>query len=158
MQILKLIGGTLVLIACFGVSHYFSSIEKKRMERVRDLIYLVRYIKDKVDCYSMPIDKILEACSGDLLLRLGIEEKVRDLSELSEKLEKTCDSRSKEILYELSGDFGKGYREHQMRLCDIAISALERHLGSLESTYPVRKKRRATLCFSIGGMILIALL
>ena len=88
MQILKLIGGTLILIACFGVSHYFSSIEKKRMERVRDLIYLVRYIKDKVDCYSMPIDKILEACSGDLLLRLGIEEKVRDLSELSEKLER----------------------------------------------------------------------
>ena len=158
MQILKLIGGMLLLAACFGVSHYFSVIEKKRMERVRDLIHLIRYIKDKVDCYSMPIDKIFDACGGDILLKLGIEEKVRDLSELFGKLENTCDSKSEKILYELAGNFGKGYREHQMRLCDIAVSALERHLGVLESTYPMRKKRLSTLCFSIGGMLLIALL
>ena len=158
MQIVKLIGGLLLLVACFGVSHYFSSIEQKRMEHVRRLISLVRYIKNSVDCYSMPIDKILEAFGEDKLLELGTEKKVKDLLELYDELGKTCDSVSSKILYELSRDFGKGYREHQMRICETAISALERHLALLEETYPVRKKRLTTLCFSIGGMLLIALI
>lgn len=155
---LKLIGGVLLLIACWSISYYFSSIEKKRMARVRELISLMRYIRENVDCYSMPIDKILESCRGDILLKLGIEKKVSDLSELFAELENTCDSECKRILVELARDFGKGYREHQMKKSDIAIAALEKHLGVLEMTYPVRKKRITTLCFSLGGMLLIALL
>lgn len=155
---LKLIGGILLLVACFGVSHYFSGLGQKRMSYVRELISLIKYIRDNIDCYSMPIDKILESCRGDILYNLGIEKKISDLSELYDELKKSFDGECIKILYTLARDFGKGYREHQMKICDTAVLALERHLETLEIAYPAHKRRIATLCFSIGGMLLIALL
>ena len=128
------------------------------MSNVSQLILLIRYIRDNVDCYSMPIDKIIESCRDDILLNLETEKKSIDLLKLYDELEKKCDDESKRIFKEFTRDFGKGYREHQLKICDVAISAFEKHLSALESTYPVRKKRIATLCFSLGGMILIALL
>lgn len=156
-MLLKLMGGALLLGACFCISYYFSSTERKRMAKVRGVSSLVRYIKDKVDCYSMPIDKILLSCREDILFNLGVEKNVSDLSELCKELEAMCDRESEKILKSLARDFGKGYREHQMKMCDVAVSALEKHLEILENAYPMRKRRIITVCFSLGGMILIAI-
>ena len=156
-MLLKLMGGALLLCACFCISYYYSSTERKRIAKVRGVSLLVRYIKDNVDWYSMPIDKILLSCREDILLNLGVENIASDLSELCKELEPMCDRESGRILKSLARDFGKGYREHQMKMCDVAISELEKHLEILESTYPIRKRRITTICFSLGGMILIAL-
>lgn len=145
------------MLSCAMTASYIASAEKKKIEQTEAFIALVKYIKNQIDCYSMPMEKILHSCP-ELLLRLGIEKEISSLSELLSECEIVCGEDCKKILYTFSESFGKGYREHQVKRCDAAVTELEEIKKRLGTEYPSKKKTAAALCFAVGGALLIALL
>ena len=155
---IKFFGCVLVLFASFGMSSCILGKDRERISHARELIDFIRFIKDKVECYSMPIDQIIGLYHGRMLLNSGGEKEICGLSDIFMNDEMICDDDVKNMLLSFAGDFGKVYREQQVKLCDDVLTDLVRYLKGLESKFPARKKTVMTLCFAAGGIILIMLM
>ena len=155
---LKIIGGGFIAISALAVYHVFKCVERQRIEALDTFISLIRYIRDRVDLYSMPIDKILLSCKESILSRVGAEASVRDIHELLSECDAVWGEESDRILRDFADSFGKSYREQQIKLCEITAKALDEQRKRLEKEFLARRKTVAALCAAIGGMIFIALL
>lgn len=155
---LKIIGGGFIALSCTLLYHFFNYTECRRIETVELFMSLVKYIRDKIDLYSMPIDKILESCRESIIIRLGVEKRVSNIEELLSECDAEWGEECDRILRDFLDSFGKSYREQQLRLCEITASALDEQRRRLEKEYSARRKTVAALCAAVGGMIFIALL
>ena len=131
---IKLIGGVMIVASSMSTASYIASREKKKIEEIEGLISLIRHIRNQIDCFSMPMGNILSSCT-DILLKLGVSEKISSLSELASKLEVTC-TECERIINDFSSSIGKGYREREIKICDKAIGELEHIKEQLVSAYP----------------------
>ncbi len=154
---MRIIGGSALLVSCALTSSYIISSEKNKIEQIEAFIALIKYTKERIDCYAMPIERILKS-AGDILLRIGVEKDITDFSQLVSECEIVCGEDCKKSLSVFAGSLGKGYREHQVKLCDTTLAELEEIRKRLVSAYPSKKKTTAALCFAVGGALLIALL
>ena len=155
---LKIIGGGFIALSAFAVYHGFKYAERQHIETLETFVLLIRYIRDRVDLYSMPIDKILSSCKESILSRLGVESSVKDMHELLFGCDAAWSEESDRILRDFADSFGKSYREQQIKLCEITAKALDEQRQRLEKEFSARRKTIAALCVAIGGMIFIALL
>ena len=154
---LKLLGGAAVILSSVMAARYISSFEKNKIKRIEGIISFIKHIRDSIDCYSMPIEKIIT--SGNALLwEMGIDKGKKELSELLCECGKGCGEDCEKILEAFSGTLGKGYREQQVRLCDEVISELESIRKKLVLVYPSKEKTTLAICFTLGGALLILLL
>ena len=154
---LKLAGGAAVMISCAMASSYAVSVEKRKIEQLETFISLIKHVRNQIDCYSMPVEKIL-AMGSEFLKRLGVEDGTSDFSRLLSECKIECGEDCKKILYTFSENLGKGYREHQVKMCDGTLSELEDIRKRLLAAYPSKKKIAFALCFAAGGALLISLL
>ena len=154
---MRIIGGCALLLSCALTSSYIISVEKNKIEQIETFISLIKSIRHHIECYSMPIEKILLS-NKDILLRLGVEKDISSFSQILSECEIMCGEDCKKILNTFADTLGKGYREQQVKLCDATISALEEIKRKLVSAYPSKKKTTIALCFAFGGALLIALL
>ena len=154
---LKLIGGMAVMISCSLCASYITSLEKRKIEQTEAFIELIKHIRNQIDCYSMPIEKIFLSAK-DMLLKLGIEKEIRTFSDLLSECEIESGEEAKKTLNTFAESLGKGYRENQVKMCDGVLSELEVIRKKLTDAYPSKKKTTAALCFAGGGALLIALL
>ncbi len=154
---MRIIGGSAIILSCALTVSCISSAEKKKIEQIEAFISLIKSIRHHIECYSMPIEKILLS-SKDILLRLGVEKDISSFSQIFSECEITCGEDFEKILRAFSISLGKGYREDQVKMCDMALSELEEIRKKLIAAYPAKKKTAAALCFAAGGALLIALL
>ena len=154
---LRVIGGGAVVLSCILTSSYIASAEKSKIDQLEDLIMLIKYIRNQIDSYSTPIEKIMMECK-DILLRLDVQEDVADFSRLLSVCEIKSGDNCKNILNTFAASLGKGYREQQVKLCDTTLAELDAIRKKLTEEYPNKKKTAAALCFAAGGVLLIALL
>ena len=123
------------------------------------MISLLRYVKTQVDCYSMPIDKILSGCNEEMLSECGYSGSAKPKS-LGELLS-GCASVEPAIYKTMRGfadEFGKSYRAEQVKLCDRYIDELSSFRSDLSERLPIRKKLNSTLCLSGSAAIIILLI
>ena len=144
----------MLIFSCVAAATHVSSIEKKKISRTAALISVISYIRNQIELYASPIEKILMSCRKELLSELGVENDPTSLSELFEESDKECER----ILSDFERSFGKGYRSDQVKLCDSTVSELERVKRALEESYPSKKRTAFALSLALGGTLLIALL
>lgn len=154
---IKLIGGALIMIFSAGAASYIVSCEKKKIEEIEGFIALLRYIRNQIDCFSVPMETILSSCP-EILSKLGVDETTTSFSELISKCDMTSGEECKKIIREFALSLGKGYREQELKKCDKAIGELENIKNRMVASYPSKKKTTSALCLAIGGALLIALL
>ena len=157
-MIMKLVGSVMVLISCLATSRIISALEHEKNERLDSFITLIRYIRNKIDCYSVPIDKILADCPEEIIDPLGGKETGMTFEDILHRKNNLIGDDSRRILEEFSKTLGKNYRERQLKLCDGAISALEVIRDTEVKKYSAKKKTVNALCFAVGGLIIILLL
>ena len=123
-------------------------------------ISLVREIRVRVECFSMPIGEILAVCDARLLRGCGYESesRPRDLCELARGMSGGGDTYATKLIGELGAEFGRGYREEQLRACDHYLARLAEHRTGLSSTLAQKKKRNAALCLCSAIALAILLL
>lgn len=159
MSIAKIMGAALVIIG----GALLSLTLNKRADMESELDYgwlaMLRYIKNQVDCFSLPITEILKKCDGELFKRCGFGdgEPPKDICSLMSGAS-FSDKETERMLKEFFGSFGRFYRDEQVAQCQKYISMLESHTESKRRQLPVRKKLNTTLIMSVSIAIAILLL
>ena len=154
----KITGTVLVVLGGAILAYMLNSKAKCTLTRTEGFISLLRYIKTQVDCYSMPLSRILENCNDSIYSDCGYvgEKKPNDLSELISGCP-SLDGRALKIMSEFSEEFGKSYRGEQVKLCDRCIDELAILRTEVSEGLPLRRKLNSTLCMS-GAMAIVILL
>ena len=147
----------MVLLSCLCVSKAITSYEREKNECLDSFIELIKYIRNRIDCYSMPIDKIFYECPDEKLDPFGGKRDGMIFSDLLNGKENLVRGESRRILEEFSETLGKNYRDRQVKLCDRAVSALESIRDAEIKRSSVHKKIVNTLCLAAGGIIIILL-
>ena len=157
VTVLKILGvGAIALSGLMG-AYFLNSDARERVRRIDALIALVRYFKTEIECFALPIPKILERCPRELLLRCGYC-RGDTPSDMSELLEGTVfsDGRAQESIESLCLGLGRGYREEQLALCGSCIQTLEERRQQLSSSLAARIKMNSALC--LGGALAAVIL
>lgn len=157
-MIMKLFGAAMVGVSCFAASKTITLHEREKAERLNSFIILTKYIRNKIDCYSAPINKIFAECPDEILDPLGGRTENMTFKELLERKNNALGDESTRLLQEFSETFGKNYRERQLKLCDGVISSLETARDAEMKKYLAKKKTVNAICWAVGGMIIIFLL
>ncbi len=155
---LRALGGVICLASSFGIYRSFVRSESRKLDLLDDVILLMQHIRDKVDYYSAPIDKILSECDSDLMTRLFSDHRDMDIEVLFSSLSGELDIECEKAIRDFTGSFGKSYREGQVLLCDGTLKILEARRDKMREMYISRKKVAATLTLVADGIIFIALL
>lgn len=154
---IKLFGGLLVLLAGGLAAGTYARFEKKRLLVLDGWIELLLYIRGQIDCYLMPIDRILTLADRDLLRACSVGKPVTTLTQALRGAIPYLDPESRRLLSALARELGSSYREEQLKRCDYYLQALQRQREKLEQALPNRIKLGATvsLCVAIGAAILL---
>ncbi len=153
------IAGALLLVFCSTLlARYINSRLNKGLDELRAFLSLLQYIKTEIECFSLPIEEIFLRCDRSLLLRCGycVDTAPKSLSALISECD-IKDAEAKKILLDLSSEFGRSYREEQVKRCEHYISLLDRRRQTLDIEIPKKKKLNSTLFIS-GGLALAILL
>ena len=157
-MLVKAGGALMIVLASVLVSADLITRERRRIECVEGFFLLVSHIKERIECYSMPIKKILSECDPSILQRLGKEGDVSDFVSLVSECEELLSEDTLKTLREFSSTLGKSYRDIQIRICAKTVSELEGQRNALKAAYPSKKKTLIAICAALGGMALIALI
>ena len=154
---IKLFGGLLVLLAGVLSAGAYARFEKKRLSVLDAWMELLLYIRGQIDCYLMPIDRILGLADRDLLRACSGGKPVSSLTDTLHGALPYLDFESRRLLSSLARELGSSYREEQLKRCDYYLQALQRQREKLEQALPNRIKLGTTvrLCVAIGTAILL---
>jgi hypothetical protein len=122
-------------------------------------IELIRYIKGQVECFGIPLEKILSECDIKQLRAIGYEKEGAPKN-FSELLTDGClpDKETGTLILNFTREFGRYYREEQLNRCNYYITALEEKKRDQTEKLPQRKRMNYTLwlsgCLSVGILLL----
>lgn len=158
ISVFKLFGVMLVIIGGAISACVLNMRAKISLTHTEAMISFLRFVKVRVDCYAMPIDRILSDCDESIYEGLGYTDakKPEDLAALA----KHCTSLRgdiKDIMTKFASEFGKSYREEQVKLCDRYIDEMLMLRSDISARLPMQKKLNSTLCIS-GAMAIVILL
>ena len=159
MQFYTVIGAILVAACGLEGARRLNGSVESELVRLRACISLFRYVRSQIDLYALPIGEIFERCDREALLLCGwtAEEPPSTFGELFDCV-RIGDKEAEKIIFEFCSDFGKNYREEQLKRCDGCISALERRGECLSGEVPNKKKLNLTLCLCASAALIILLI
>ncbi len=153
----KLVGGALVMIISLLTARTFIETEERKLSDTEVFIKLITYIKDQIDCYAMPIDRILRS-SSDIISAIYDGAAPTEFETTLQNGHYTVSDETKQTLMEFSSMLGKSYREVQIKLCSKTLSELEAQKNAILNALPSKKKTAMAICLAVGGIAVIALM
>ena len=158
MGFLKIIGALLLALSGALGAYVTNQRAAHSLRQAEGWLMLLRLIRTQVECFSLPISRILSGCDPSLLIRCGYG--YREPPDGLESLWRCCEIRDGEtdgLISDFVREFGKGYREEQLRSCDYYVGLLSARRDALASQLPARKRVSSTLWIS-GALATVILL
>lgn len=153
----KLLGGGLVILCGYAFGRGACLRQEHKLDRLEAIISLINHIRDMIDRYLMPLDRILAECDREMLDACGFSGDCYSLEELFESA-KYLDAEIYDALRSFAAELGRGWRESQVKLCDRCLSILAREHERLSSDLPRARRAVMTLSMSLSAGITILLL
>ncbi len=158
MNLFKILGA----IALMTCGMWSAKSANRGVERVFEQYVgfesLISFFRIQIECFGLPCDEIFTRCERDLLRSCGYlyDAVPRNLSELYKGCEISDDELDK-LIKGFSSEFGIGYREEELRLCDYYLSLLRDKRKKLLEELKRKKKVNTTLWVSgaLGAVILL---
>ena len=153
-MLIKLIGSLLIALAGMSLAAAYCRFEKKKLNVLDGFISLLFYIKGQIDCYSLPLDKILSSVSEDILQSCNCREKPDSIEQMIKNSKIYLEDESMRLLNAFSAEFGSTYK---LKRCDYYIQALSEQRRRLSDDLPAKSKIGSALCIcsSLGIMIIL---
>ena len=155
---LRIVGAAILSLCGVLFAAHLNRRAECRLRQVEGWISLLRFVKAQVECFSLPMSEILRRCDKEVLRSCGYPADLSPKS-FSAMIEAAsfCDGESARIARAFSEEFGKGYREEEMRGCDYYLAQLEAHKECLAKKLPAQKKMNATLsvCTALALVLLL---
>lgn len=159
MIALRLAGALLLTISGAFTARMINASASMSLSQTEGFISFIRLTRAQVDCFSLPIGEILALCQKDIFLRCGYEKSgaPTSLGEFADSI-RVSDKEAHKIFCAFASEFGRGYREEQLRGCDYYLALLEEHRKTLFASLPSKKKRNGTVCVCASLALAILLL
>ncbi len=154
---IRIIGASMVALCGICAAHMLNSDAKRATEQAEALAELLRHVRSEIECFCMPIPKILERCPRELLRRCGYEgDAPSELCELAEGCN-ISDDACRGVVEDFCREIGKGYRDGTLALCDYYIARFEECRQRLSSSLASKRRKNSTLCVS-GALAAVIIL
>ena len=155
---LRIVGAAILSLCGVLFAAHLNRRAECRLRQVEGWISLLRFVKAQVECFSLPMSEILLRCDQAVLQSCGYPADIppKSFSAMCEA-STFCDAECVRIARAFAEEFGKGYREEEMRGCDYYLAQLEAHKEMLAKKLPVQKKMNATLsiCAALALVLLL---
>lgn len=160
MMIIYKIAGSLVLVVCGWICGItLAERGESALALTEGYISLVKHIRNQIDCFNLPLGRILSACPRDILASCGVleGEDVINLPALIESMQGRVPQQVFVLLAKFAGELGTGYRDTQLKLCDYYAGKLLTERDRLAADLPRQRKMLMTLCLcaSAGAAIIL---
>lgn len=159
MWICKLFGAA--TLACSGmlIARELNGRATAARDQNEGWMALIRTVRGQIECFAKPIGEILAGCEAEALAACGYfgADTPSDLLTLLSH-STVHDPPTLAIVTRFAEEFGRGYREDEVRSCDYALSLLEARRATLAGELPLKKKRNAVLCVCAALALALLLL
>lgn len=148
---MKLLGSILIIFASVMSSYFYEKRLKDGIRSSEALCELIRYIKNKIEYFSISIDEILKSYPNDNeFINCIINQ--RELCNIC-FLEENTAKDVKAFFAKL----GKGYKKEQLALCEYTLKELESVKDKMKKEFSKKAKifHSLSLFFGIGCVILL---
>ena len=153
---MKLAGGFLIVVSLVMTYKKYTRHQQKKMEQIRSFVYLIRHIRQMIDCYAMPLSDILASADPAVLAAcLGLDMAGhpppalagdRPITSMVEESRLYLEPETERLLTTLTGELGSTYRAEQVARCDHYLRALTEERRKLGDSLPARLRAVCTLC------------
>ncbi len=151
----------MLMLACSGlvVAYELNCRATAALRQNEAYMALIRTVRGQIECFARPISEILCSCEHEELEGCGYfyDKPPSDLLHLVAK-STVHDVSTVAIVSRFAEEFGRGYREDEVRACDYALSRLEERRASLAAELPSKKKRNTALCVCAALALALLLL
>jgi len=148
---MKLFGSIMIILASIISSALYEKKLKQEINDIEELIRFTGYIKNQIEYFSLPVDKIFKNYNKSQFINHLIANKQSCLSD---------NIPNKNIEYETKlflNNLGKGFKKEQLALCNYFIQKLESAKNELQTEFSKKTKiyRSLSLFAGIACVILI---
>ncbi len=159
MLFYRIIGAVMLVLSGVAGAYYMNRAASAALAQVEAHVSFLRYVRLQVECFALPISEILRKCDRELLLGCGYRRDLvpKNLADFLAGIEH-WDPECEGIMRSFSVEFGKGYRDEQVRSCEYHAELLEARREALSARLPERKKLYSTLCVTGALAVVIILL
>ena len=160
MVLYKIIGSVAIVIAALTLYLEMQHFEKLKIKQINSFIMFIEYIKNQIECFLLPIDVIISACDEDLIKSCGINidyKKAKKIDDLLEHTDFYCNSDCIELMKQFSNNFGQGYLQEQIRLCDYYRSELIKQRDKFKDKCIKEKKLKLAICLCASLSLILLL-
>ena len=156
MNTLRYLGIAAILVTALGGALSGARLEKKKLQTLDAWIALIAHIRLQIDCYLMPLDRILATADRPLLATLG-NEHAKTADALLKSSLPYLDTAVAQELSAFFATLGTTYREEELKRCDYYLTRLRAHREAMAASLPARVKAKITLtlCLAVGSVILL---
>lgn len=159
MECFKILGSLLVVLSGFFLGRAFNRSAVLALSQSEAWWRLLCETRLQIDCFSLPVSDILARADPSLLNDCGYLGAEEERPKNFEALVASCsisDTVCRDLVQKFAAEFGKGYREEQLRECDYYMALLDKHREELASRLHGKKKTNSILCIS-GALGLVIL-
>lgn len=147
---MKILGCALIFVSSLLCSYFYEKNIKKKIDTLEELVDLISLIKNKIEYFSEPINKIfLEYNTKNTFIKNLLESKETAVTYFDQEIQKQVSRFFSEI--------GNGYKKEQIALCDYNIQLLNNKLTKIKNEYPNKIKIFRSIALFVGISIIILL-
>lgn len=132
--------------------------EQRKCRQAEGFLALVRHIRLQIDCFSLPVDRILSALDKGIKEDCGLNGGEKSLPALLSATELFLPWEMHELLLRFSLDLGQGYREDQLRCCDYYLARLSPHCERIRAELPRKMRLWLLLPPALSGALALMLI
>ena len=160
---LKLTGGALLFVALGAYTLNAKKRDTQRLLRISSQIAFVRFVRERIDRYLLPVGEILRECGDNMWEGIFIgcqaETDVVDIDSMRHIIRHSLYySDGGDIFDSFLAHLGSSYREDEVDACDRCISELSGIEKRLSEELPRERKSRAILAFCLAAAVIIILI
>lgn len=132
--------------------------EQKRCRQAEGFLALLRHIRLQIDCFSLPVSRILNSLPPQIREACDIPQDVRDFPSLLAQTRLLLPVEACELLSAFGEDLGSSYREDQLRLCDYYTSRLAPYCERIRAEQSRRMRLALILPIALAAALALLLI
>lgn len=158
MHFFKWLGVGVILCCGIFAGVFFAAFERRRLAQAEGFLSLLRMIRLQIDCFSMPLSRILAECDIEVLRACGVSAPPADFKTLLREAKLYLSEEICRLLTDFGGRLGGSYREEQLRCCDFYLARLAPYCDALRTELPKRERMALLLPPALSVALILLLL
>ena len=151
--------GLILLLCCgLGAGRMLAAYETRKCRQAEGFSALIRHIRMQIDCFSLPIARVLSSLDARLCEECGCPAASPDFATLLATTKLLLPEEGEALLCDFAAALGNGYREEQLRCCDYYLERLAPLCAQLRAELPKRVRLARLLPAAISAALILMLL